>query len=143
MILYLDTSALVKLFVDETGSQRMKRAVSRAQLITTHAIAYVEACAAFARLAYGNRDERLFSDLCRHLDVQWNAWEIMSANESLIRRAADFAGRYRLRGYDSVHLAAAESAFDTFRAQVPFCFGVFDHELRSAAAEAGIPLIDA
>jgi uncharacterized protein with PIN domain len=54
MILYLDTSAPVKLFVEETHSDRVRQAVSAGQLTVTHAIAYVEACAAFARAAYAH-----------------------------------------------------------------------------------------
>jgi len=44
MILYLDTSALVKLFVEEAHSARVRKTVSAAQLTVTHAIAYVEGC---------------------------------------------------------------------------------------------------
>jgi predicted nucleic acid-binding protein len=143
MILYLDTSALVKLFVQEPSSKSIRQAVTAAQMIATHAIAYVEACAAFARVAHLRKDDSLFSGLRKHLDVQWKAWEIMSASEPLIRRAADLAGRHRLRGYDSLHLAAAESAFEAFRAQVPFQFAVFDEELRAAAKQAGIPVLEA
>ena len=60
--------------------------------------------------------------------------------ESLVRRAADFAGRYRLRGYDSVHLAAAEAAFEVLRGSAPFHFAVFDAQLGAAARQTGIPL---
>ncbi|WP_347257902.1 PIN domain-containing protein [Methylocaldum sp.] len=51
MIVYLDTSALVKLFVKEVRSDRVRQAVSRARVVATHVIAYVETCAAFARAA--------------------------------------------------------------------------------------------
>lgn len=141
MILYLDTSALVKLFVEETQSARVRQAVSAGQLIVTHAIAYVEACAAFARVAHVRGDDALFPALRRDLDVQWRAWEILNAAEPLIQQAADLAGRYRLRGYDSLHLAAAESSFRAFRGQVPFHFAVFDDQLSDAAKKAGIPLL--
>lgn len=143
MILYLDTSALVKLFVQEAHSDRIRRAVSEERLITTHAIAYVEACAAFARLAYDRGEDGLFPRLRRNLDIQWEVWEIMNVTEALIRRAADLAGRYRLRGYDSLHLAAAESAFEVFRGHAPFHFAVFDSQLSAAANQIGIPLFEA
>lgn len=143
MILYLDTSALVKLFVEETYSQRVRQAVSEARLITTHTIAYVETCAAFARLAYDRGEDALFSALRQRLDVQWAAWEILNVTEVLVRRAADLAGRYRLRGYDSLHLAAAGSAFEVFRGHAPFHFAVFDGQLSAAAKQLGIPLIEA
>jgi predicted nucleic acid-binding protein len=39
MILYVDTSALVKLFVVEAHSDRVRQAISRARLIATHQMA--------------------------------------------------------------------------------------------------------
>ena len=143
MIVYLDTSALAKLFVEEAHSERVRLAVSGAQSTTTHAIAYVEACAAFARLAHARGDDALFHALRRNLDIQWEAWEILTVTEPLIRRAADLVGRYRLRGHDSLHLAAAESAFEVFRGHVPFHFAVFDGQLSDAARQVGIPLLEA
>ncbi len=142
MILYLDTSALVKLFVQEGNSDAIRRAVSESALVTTHAVAYVEACAAFARLAHEREDESLFRALRRNLDAQWAAWEITAVTESLLHRAADLAARHRLRGYDSVHLAAVESAFGFFRGHAPFFFAVFDTDLQGAAKRARLPLLD-
>ena len=143
MIVYLDTSALVKLFVEEAYSDRVRQAVSGARSVATHAIAYVEACAAFTRAAHARGADALFPALRRNLDIQWEAWEILNVTEPLIRRAADLAGRCRLRGYDSLHLAAAESAFEVFRGHVPFHFAVFDGQLSDAARQIGIPLLEA
>lgn len=142
MILYLDTSALVKLFVEEAHSDVIRRAVLQSAVVTTQAVAYVEACAAFARLAHERKDETLFAGLRGNLDAQWAAWEITAVTESLLQRAADLAGRYRLRGYDSVHLAAVESAFGFFRGHAPFYFAVFDTELKEVARRARLPLLD-
>ena len=49
MILYLDTSALVKLYVDEAGSDVVQAAVSAATHVATSRVAYPEARSAFAR----------------------------------------------------------------------------------------------
>ncbi|MGH8579846.1 MAG: type II toxin-antitoxin system VapC family toxin [Gammaproteobacteria bacterium] len=141
MILYLDTSALVKLFVDEAHSDEIRRAVLGSALITTHAVAYVEACAAFARVAHERKDETLFLGLRRHLESQWEAWEITAVTEPLLHRAADLAGRYCLCGYHSVHLAAVESAFGIFRGHAPFFFAVFDTEKKTAKL-AELPLLE-
>jgi hypothetical protein len=40
MILYLDTSALVKLYVDEPGSAGIREALVRAKAVYTHQITY-------------------------------------------------------------------------------------------------------
>ena len=101
MILYLDTSALVKLFAEEAHSTRIRQAVAKAQLTVTHAIAYAEACAAFARAADVRGDDALFAALRANLDVQWKAWTVLDATETLIRRAADFTGRDLLADFRS------------------------------------------
>lgn len=144
MILYLDTSALVKLFVEEPYSRRVREAVSEARLVVTHAIAYVEACAAFARLAHDRKDVTLLAALRSNLDVQWESWDILSPSDATIRRAADLAGRYRLRAYDSVHLAAVQQVLDLFQGgtKTRCLFAVFDGQLSEAARSAGVPLLE-
>jgi predicted nucleic acid-binding protein len=49
VIVYLDTSSLVKLYVPERESVVMKRLVETAEVVATSHLAYVEARAAFAR----------------------------------------------------------------------------------------------
>lgn len=142
MILYLDTSALVKLFVQEAHSDRVRAAVSRSSLIVTHLVAYAEACAAFARFAERRADKKLFARLRRGLDRHWTEWEIVAVDEALVRRAGELAARYRLRGYDSVHLAAAETVHGASRGRADFRFGVFDTDLARAAALAGFPPLE-
>jgi len=56
MMLYLDTSALVKLYVDEPMSRDLAIAVDEAEAIATSLLAYAEARAAFAR---ARREARL------------------------------------------------------------------------------------
>ena len=49
MILYCDTSALVKLYVDEDGSAQVAAALAGADIVAVCRIAWVEALSAFAR----------------------------------------------------------------------------------------------
>ena len=53
--LYLDTSALIKLLVDEPGAEEARTAYSEADGIRTTAIAHVEATAALTRMRKGRR----------------------------------------------------------------------------------------
>ena len=143
MILYLDTSALVKLFVEESHSDSVRGAAAGSALIVTHLVAYAEACAAFARLAQHRADKTLFARLRRGLDRHWSEWEIVAVDETLVRRAGELAARYRLRGYDSVHLAAAEAVHGASRGRIDFRFAAFDAELVRAARLAGFALLEA
>ena len=107
MTLYLDTSSLVKLYVDEQGSESVRRQVQAATIVTTSAIAYTEARAALAR----RRRERtlrpkVFASAKSSLDGDWPRYVAIEVTASLCREAGEFAERYRLRALDSLHLAA-------------------------------------
>lgn len=141
MILYLDTSALVKLFVPEAHSEVVRAAVATAGVVATQMLAHVEACSAFARLAEARADEPLFQRLRRELDTHWPEWEIVQIDERLVRRAGEFCARYRLRGYDSVHLAAAERIHGAGGGYADFRFGVFDANLARAARSLSLALL--
>jgi len=140
LILYLDTSALVKLFVHEAHSEEVRSAVKDSDLVVTHLLAYAEACSAFARLAEARSEDTWFRRLRDALDAHWSQWEIVQIEEHLVRRAGEFCGRYRLRGYDSVHLAAAEKIF-SISSRADFRFGVFDAGLIRAARSLHLPLL--
>lgn len=140
LLLYLDTSALVKLFVPETHSETI-RAATKDSVIATHLLAYTESRSAFARLAEARKDKSLFQRLRNKFDVHWAEWEIVQVEETLVRRAGEFCARYRLRGYDSIHLAAAEKIHQLGRGHADFRFGVFDIDLARAAKMLGLPLL--
>ena len=107
MTLYLDTSSLVKLYVAETGSDTVGELVDAATVVATSALAYPEARAAFAR----RRRERAMSSAAfasakKTFDADWSKYFVVEVTSALSREAGEFAERYSLRAYDSVHLAA-------------------------------------
>lgn len=141
MILYLDTSALIKLYVAEPGSQEIRNAVANADASTTHLIAYAETCAAFARAARAGR--LAAGDINRYrraLDQDWARLDVITPDAVVIRRAGDLAFAFELRGYDSVHLAAAE-ALGVVTGQENFRFAAFDIALNKAARGLGLQLV--
>jgi uncharacterized protein len=107
MTLYLDTSSLVKLYVIEVGSDRVRKLVDAATVVVTSSIAYTETRAALAR----RRRERalrpgVFASAKKTFDSDWTKYVTIEVTSALCRAAGEFAERYRLRAYDSVHLAA-------------------------------------
>jgi predicted nucleic acid-binding protein len=60
----------------------------------------------------------------------------------MMRRAGDLAEHYNLRGYDSVHLAAAESLIIGHGSGF-LRFASFDHALNAAASAVGLRLLAA
>ena len=111
MILYLDTSALVKLYVGEDGSEEVDTAVRSAGRIATSAVAYPEARATFARL---ERDEQITSeehrDVVTDLDADWERLGVLDLTRNLSRFCGHLAQKHGLRGFDAVHLGCAVAA---------------------------------
>lgn len=142
MRLYLDTSALVKLHVDEEGSVLVREAVVQAELASTSTIAYVEARAAFARRRHtGGLLSQDYRRIVRDLDSDWGNYLRIEVTEPLIREAAELAERHRLRAYDAIHLASAADLRDRLADQV--IFASWDADLEAAARREGLALLAA
>ena len=142
MKLYLDTSALVKLYVTEDGSERVRSALDQADLVATAAIAYVEARSAFVRRrSEGGLSPAEYGKAVRSLDADWPRYLILDVSEPLIRQAARAVESHRLRAFDALHLAAA--ALFRVRMGEPLVFATWDGNLRKVAGKEGLaPLPD-
>ncbi len=131
MILYLDTSALVKVYVEEPGREAVMREVERAAAVATSRVSYAEARAAFARKRReGGFDRKALTALADRLDSEWLAYTVVDVSEAVVRRAGELADKHALRGYDSVQLSSA-LALKFEGADV--AFGCFDRSLHRAA----------
>ncbi len=138
MILYLDTSALVKLYVREQNSDQVREAVDNAAMVATHVIAYPEARAGFARAhRMGRIDDAGLQSLVQWLDESWPGFDVITVDETLARRAGMLAEQFGLRGYDAVHLAAAEKLL-IGAGNNRIRFACFDKSLSSAAVKLGM-----
>lgn len=131
MILYLDTSALVKLYVEEESSDLVRRCVASAEDSLTSIVSYAEARAALARA----RRERVltpaaFRGAVDRLDEDWPSLSVVNTSEALVHRAGALAEQYALRGFDAIHLA---SALEATREPDDGTFGCFDARLMVAA----------
>jgi uncharacterized protein len=133
LITYVDTSALVKLLVDdEAGTSTMEQLWVMSTSVVCCEIGYVEARAA---LGSARRTRRLTTVGLRTardaLDVLWAQLNVVPITTVLIRQAADLAETAGLRGYDAIHLAAA--------LVVPVdAFASSDSRLCKAAARHGL-----
>jgi predicted nucleic acid-binding protein len=107
VILYLDTSSLVKLYVEEPGSADVRRLVEEAEIASSSVVAYSEARAALARR---RREHSLTPAAHRRakaaLDADWPRVLALDVSLPLARSAGELAERHHLRGFDAVHLAS-------------------------------------
>ena len=143
MILYLDTSAFIKLYVNEPGANIIRAAVAEAVQVHAHWVAYPEMRSALARLhRMGRQSMAMFNRCKRELEKDWELVSAILPDERVLRRAGELAERLSLRGYDSVHLAAAES-LGVGHGTGLLCFASFDDRLNHAAVDLGLQLLTA
>ena len=137
MIIYLDASALVKRYIAETGSQEVDQIITTADLIATALISRAEVAAALAKAV---RVNALHSDnannALKRFRAQWNNLIRLQMTETLIIRADALAWDYGLRGYDAVHLAAAQIWQETIGE--PVVLATFDRQLWTAGQSTGL-----
>ena len=131
MILYLDTSSLLKLYVEEEGTHEVKVRADAADHVATSIVAYPEAQAAVARRhREGALDKRDYETIIDDLRTSWFRLLVVFLSLPVAMRAGTLAARFGLRGMDSIHLASYAELFD--RGDVEFLS--HDSRLRDAAS---------
>lgn len=134
MIAYFDTSALVPLLINESGSDRAGTLWDRAERLVSVRLVEVEACAALAHAQrLGRITRRELRTSRRELDELLDQVDIVDIDEELAGRAGDLAEERALRAYDAVHLAAVERVDDADTVLV-----AGDRALLNAAEALGI-----
>ena len=113
MILYVDTSALVPLVINEASSDACGELWDAAEHVTTTRLAYIEATAA---LAMAQRLGRISTDEAEEgtesLRDLWAVIDTIEIDDSLMLSATRRAHDHALRGYDAAHCAAAAALND-------------------------------
>lgn len=133
MTLYLDTSSLIKLYVDEESSDDVRHLIEKSTTVVTSIVAYPEARSALARLRREGRLSTRHLSSCRSaLDADWTALVTIDVDAALCLTAGDLAERYNLRGFDSLHLACYLDARHRVDPE-PVTFSCFDERLTRAA----------
>lgn len=135
-IVYFDSSAFVKLLVEEDGSDLAAALWDGGDAAVSSRLAYPEVRAA---LAVAGRANRMAPADQSHAEAAWEeywaATRAVELTERVTAHAGRLASRHALRGTDAVHLASllAVGAEETL-------FAVWDQRLRNGARTAGVQL---
>ena len=142
MILYLDTSALVKLFIDEQHSDLVRRWAEDSAKVVVSELTWTETCAALAlKRRTGQLTVAQVDATLAELSMNWPRYQRLGTDAALFAEAGDLALRLDLRAYDSVQLASAWRAFGVIGPALQFC--CFDRKLNTAAQGLGLPVMTA
>lgn len=107
-IVYFDSSAFVKLIVDEDGSDLAAELWDRCDAAVSSRLAYPEVRAAIAAAARDHRLDPAAHRLANEFWEQyWAATRVVEFSEAVSVHAGTLADDHRLRGADAVHLASA------------------------------------
>lgn len=138
MILYLDTSSLVKLYVEETGSDLVQDWVRKAETVSTCRVAYPEAISAFhRRFNNGDISEKDYALLVKKFSQEWKNFAVLDFDEL---EAGRLVKKHGLRGFDAIHLFAAKLLkSDTFG--ISLSFSSFDKKLNDGASAEGLSVL--
>jgi predicted nucleic acid-binding protein len=140
LILFLDTSAFVKLYIAEPGSERMRETVGREGSVAASALAFAEIHATFARR---RREELLLApeleQIRRAFAADWEQLLQMPVGTAVLKTVPWLCERHPLRGADAVHLA---SALLLREEGLEVTFACSDRPLLGAAAAEGLTTFD-
>lgn len=135
MILFVDTSVLVKLYIAEPGSERMRQSAAQEVRIAASVLAFAEIHATFAR----RRREALLlaselEELLLRFADDWEGLLQVPVGAEVLAFVPELCKRHPLRGADAVHLASAL----LLRQGLEVLFACSDNSLLAAAAAEGL-----
>jgi uncharacterized protein len=129
MTLFLDSSAIVKRYVDETGTRAVLALMEADPDWAASAAALAESEIAFCHRAPG---EAVAETLVQALRRDWLRFIVVPTDDECLTRAAEIGCRYGTRTLDAIHLAAAD------RLPRPVTFVTFDGRQGDAATSLGL-----
>jgi predicted nucleic acid-binding protein len=135
-MLYLDTSALVKLYIREPGSREVEALVKENEpWVLTSLVAFVETFSMLLRsLREGRITRPVYQRQERAFLADWETWHVVGLSQLLLAPVERLIERYGLRGFDAIHLCTALSVGHPE-------FACFDARLRAAAGAEGLPVV--
>lgn len=137
MILYFDTSALIKRYVEEDGSKEVDHLWEGSSEIITSVVAFAEIIAAFRRkYREGIISKAGYSKTVSEFKNEYSELILVSISPDLNQVIERLLLKHPLRGFDAIHLASAL----LIQKEGPLAvnFACFDHQLNKTAAEEGL-----
>ena len=137
MILYCDTSALIKRYVEEQGTDAMDSLWSASLRIATSVVAFAETAATFSRkLREGILTEKEYAVALKTFKADFDSFILATVTPSLNEEIERLVREYPLRGFDAIHLSSA--LMIKTAGNIPVQFACFDRPLNEAALKEGL-----
>ena len=137
MILYLDTSSLVKLIHSEEGSQAVSMAAAQAHALATSALTRIEVHSTLARLGREGAPPERLASWFEAFSTLWVPMAMIRIDR-VVDSACGLCLKHPLRSPDAIHLASALRLREEGLLEV--AFATADASLAEAARREGFYL---
>lgn len=139
MILYCDTSALIKRYVEEEGTEYVDSLWDDASIVVTSVVAYAEIITAFSKkLTEGVLSVKEYNNIVLKFKEDYEQLILVPVSMDLNKLIEELIKRHPIRWGEAIHLASA-LIFVTSESPKPV-FACFDSILNQAAIEEGLTL---
>jgi len=140
-MIYFDSSALVKRYLKEKGTDVVLSLTTQEEFIATSKLACPELLSAFMRKRRaGDLGEDPLQSVLDRLDADGPELFIIEMHDELLPLVKSLIGKYPLKGADSIHLASALWLESMTRAEVTFVAS--DLNLLNAAAIENLKILN-
>lgn len=120
-MIYFDSSALVKRYLKEIGSDRVKQIINHMPFIATSKLTFPEILSAFARkYKTGDISEDKFTQSVKKFEIEWNYFLIVEIQDELFPIIKRTLKKHYLKGADSIHLSSAIWLKDNTKEDITF-----------------------
>jgi predicted nucleic acid-binding protein len=130
--LFVETSALVRRYVAESGRDLVLEAMDGDDTWVASALARTEAMVTLHQLAPGPHSQ---ARLWHSFRDDWDAFVVVPVDDRCLARAVELGSQFSLRVVDAVHLAAAD------RLPRPARYLTFERRQIPAAAALGFEVV--
>lgn len=132
MIAFLDTSVLLKLYIEEEGSDRIHALVDSGAEVSVSSVSYVEMHSALSRRSReGALGHASLDRILNAFEGDWFQFGKIRADDTLWKRAAKLCLKHAIRSLDAIQLSTA--LFGSEGQQERFVFLTADKRLEDAA----------
>jgi len=135
---YFDTSALIKAYIEEEGSNKVKSIIDNATEIFVSSITNLECNSTIRRLLLEKSiTEANYNILRKKIQEDFQDFTIIPLTTRIENLGKDYIHQFQLKTLDSIQLASCSSALEDIHS-----FVLSDEKLLSSAKQLRIPILN-
>jgi predicted nucleic acid-binding protein len=139
MILYLGTSSLAKLYIEEKNSDKVRDWVKEAEIVATCRVAYTEMVSALElKVKQNDLSKSDYDHIMKRFSQDWLNFATVDFDE---REAGGLVKKYGLTRFAAIHLSAAKLMKKEHH-DISVSFSSVDEKLCKAASTEGLKVLN-